>query len=184
MRPEMFFALELMKGDPRASIDIQFLNNRPYENSLNAAVEMGRMGNYDFLLTFDHDNVPRNNPIDLAFLEKDIVGMPYIGLQNREKGIEFAFLAMDKKENGEYLDHKILKGLQEVDAVASGALLLSKRVLQSGLFFEREWDKGFAIRGIDFYFCDKAKQQGFNVWAHYDYLAEHFKEVGLLSLYG
>jgi len=38
------------------------------------------------------------------------------------------------------------------------------------------------VKGYDFYFCEKAKKEGFKIYAHYDYLAEHYKEVPLLKL--
>ncbi len=181
VRPEMFFAIELMRKDARVELDVQFLNNRPYENSLNSALKLARMGGHDFLITFDHDNFPKNNPLDLIFIEKDIIGMPYFGMQNNGH-VEFGFLAMDKQTDGGYLDHRTMDGLQEVDAVASGALVLSKRVLDSGIYFERKWEGGFAIKGVDFYFCEKAKAAGFSIFAHYGYAAEHIKEVPLLEM--
>ena len=181
----MLLVVAMMKGDARVLMDILALSGRPYENNLNKAMDTFREGAYDYLVTFDHDNVPKNNPIDLVFLDKDIIGMPYLGMRfNEKRQMEMAFLAMDLKENGEYLDHKVMSGLQEVDAIASGAMVIARRVAEDkDMFFAREWDeKGFATRGVDFNFCKKAKEKGFSVWAHYDYPASHFKEVDLLDL--
>lgn len=184
MRPEMFGALSNMFADPRATVKFASICDRPYENALNGARKLAKDGNYDFWFTFDHDNVPKRNVIDLAFLGRDIVGMPYIGSQHNNGKMELAFLAMDKKEDGKYLDHREMTGLQKVDAVASGALMLSKKVIDSPkVVFIREWSpEGFATRGVDFNFCDKAIKEGFDVFAHYDYPASHYKEIDLLTL--
>lgn len=182
VRSEMIQTCFLMASDPRAQIVIAPMEHKIYENNLNGALKMAREGKYDFLITFDHDNVPVGNPIDLAFLGKDIIGMPYLSYQYSPSGeIELGFLSMDKVEKG-YRNHKNVEGLQEVDAIASGALLLSKKVIDSGIYFEREWKEGFAEKGVDFYFCEKAKGAGFKVHAHYGYLAEHYKEIPLLRL--
>lgn len=169
--------------DQRARGAITIIHQKPYENALNTALKQAREGEYDYLITFDHDNVPTKNPIDLISLDKDIIGMPYPTYRYNSQGeIEFALLAMDKQSNGEYLDHKDRNGLQEVDAIASGAIMISKRVFTTDLYFSREWKDGFAIRGIDFNFCDKAKQKGFHIFAHYDYPSNHYKEINLLDL--
>ena len=180
IRPEMLSVVDGLKGDPRASVQISTISARPYENSMQTAARETVRGGYDYLINFDHDNVPTRNPIDLIFIGKDIIGMPYPTYMYKDGRIETAFLAMEEKEDG-YLDYKNRDGLQEVDAVASGALVVSRKVLETPITFEREWKDGFAIRGIDFNFCKKAKAAGFGVYAHYDYLAEHFKEIPLLQ---
>lgn len=161
---------------------IRFINQRPYENALNLAARLTIEGGYDYLISFDHDNVPTKNPLPLTKLGKDIIGMPYPGFRYHDK-LEIAFLAMDKQPNTEYLDHREMHGLQEVDAVASGAIVVSRRVLEHpDVFFTRKWERGNAVRGVDFHFCEKAKEAGFKVYAHYDYLADHIKEMSLLDV--
>ncbi len=185
MRPEMLPVFFSMANDVRAQITIAPLKKRPYEENLNTATKMTREGGYDFLITFDHDNIPKNNPIDLVFLNKDIIGMPYPTYGFSSKGeLETALLAMDKQPGGGYRDHRTMEGLQEVDAIASGAMVIARRVLENPkVFFARKWDdQGFVITGVDFHFCEKAKAEGFKVWAHYDYLADHIKEISLLEV--
>lgn len=183
IRPEAINMVLAARSDARADISIAPICQRPYENAINSAMQMAKTGGYDYWISFDHDNVPRNNPIDLIFMEKDIIGMPYPTFRYHSGKLEMAFLAMDKQPNGEYLDHRNTTGLQEVDAVASGAIMLSRPVIESGVMFAREWnDNGLAVRGIDFNFCDKAKARGFKVHAHYGYVASHFKEIDLLDV--
>lgn len=183
IRPELADVQSLLLSDERAEVKVIHLNKRPSETARNYSVKLMLDGGYDYLLTIDHDTVPLRNPIDLLFMNLDIVGFAYLGMQTN-KGLELAFLGMDKQENNEYLDHKELTGLQAVDAVGSGCLLMSRKVLeQVKAPFMRKWNEdGIAITGLDFYFCEKAKDLGFQPYCHYDYIADHFKEVSLLSV--
>ena len=74
------------------------------------------------------------------------------------------------------------RGLLEVDAVGSGVMLIARRVLEKvKIPFERKWnDEGVPIKGLDFYFCDKAKALGFKIFVHWEYLCSHFKKVDLV----
>lgn len=177
-------AANLIKKDPRAEITVQHFPYYPSEENRNRAVKATVEGEYEFMLMLDPDNTPKGNPIDLVFLDLDIVGMPYPQIRRKERGFEIAFLAMDKQPDGNYLDHKTREGLREVDAVGSGAMLVHRRVLEKVRpAFMRLWDEdGFATKGIDFNFCDRAKAEGFRVWAHFDYLADHRKDVSLLDV--
>jgi GT2 family glycosyltransferase len=184
IRPELADVQHLLLSDTRADVKVVHLNKRPSETARNFAVKMMLDGGFDYLLTIDHDTVPLRNPIDLLFIEVDVVGFAYLGMQTKEQGIELAFLGMDKQPNGEYLDHKNQDGLQAVDAVGSGCLLMSRKVLeQVKAPFMRKWNEdGFAITGLDFYFCEKAKELGFQSYCHYGYIADHIKDVSLLNV--
>lgn len=171
-------------GEERAEIHVKYFTHRPAEENRNRAANATVEGGFDFMIMIDPDNVPLRNPIDLVLLNLDIVGMPYPAARNVGTGLEIGFLAMDKQADGNYLDHKDRVGLKEVDAVGSGAMVVSRKVLeQVKPAFMRIWDEnGYATKGIDFNFCDRAKALGFKVWAHYDYLADHIKEVSLLAV--
>lgn len=177
-------AIPAIKNDPRADVSVGYFSSRPTEENRNRAVKETIDGGFDYMLMLDPDTVPKSNPIDLVFLGLDVVGMPYPQWRLTDRGMEIAFLAMDKMPDGNYLDHKTREGLREVDAVGSGALLVHRRVLEKVRpAFMRIWNEdGFATKGIDFNFCDRAKAEGFRVWAHFDYLADHYKEVPLLEV--
>lgn len=183
IRPELADAQVQMLSDARADTTVVHMNMRPSENARNQSVKDMLDGGYDYLLTIDHDTCPQRNPLDLIELDLDVVGFAYLGARrNANNLLEVAFLGMDKQENGEYLDHKDTNGLQEVDAVGSGCLLMSRKVLESvSEPFVRKWKDGFAVTGLDFYFCEKAKEKGFKVYCHYGYIASHYHEVDLLD---
>jgi|ETNvirnome_2_300_1030623.scaffolds.fasta_scaffold36023_2 GT2 family glycosyltransferase len=182
VRPELAQRVSLMEKDERVELTVLYTNKRPIESNRNFTVQEMLKGDYDFLLTIDHDTVPRNNPLDLAFLGKDVVGCAYPQWNQSDPNYPIYFVGMNKSKDG-YREHKEKRGLQEVDAVGSGCLMMSRKVLQKVKEpFVRKWKGGFPIVGLDFYFCEKAKEAGFKVFCHYGYLCSHFKDIDLLEV--
>lgn len=182
IRPELADVQSLLLRDERADVTVRHLNIKPSENARNQAVKMMLDEGFDYLLTIDHDTVPLKNPIDLIELNLDVVGFAVPQWNISDPNYPIYFVGMDRVENG-YNEHKEKDGLQEVDAVGSGCLLLSRKVLEAVEEpFMRKWKEGFAVTGLDFYFCEKAKEKGFKVYCHYDYVADHFKDLSLLSV--
>jgi len=184
MRVELSNVLTTMTHDRRHDIKIIYPNLRPYENNLNTAVKEKFLSNdYDYMLIIDNDNPPINNPLDLVELDKDIIGLPTPQWNESDKNFPIYFVAMERVPEG-YKEFKNKKGLQEVDAVGSGCVLIARRVLEKVKApFLREWDEdGRMNYGGDFTFCKKAKEQGFKIYTHYDYPCSHFKELNLLDI--
>lgn len=182
IRPELADAQHMLLSDTRADVTVKHISIRPSENARNTTVKMMREEGFDFLLTIDHDTIPKRNPIDLLFLGLDVVGFACPQWNMTDPAYPIYFVGMDKVEGG-YAEHKNKEGLQEVDAVGSGCLLMSREVLEKVKEpFLRKWEDGFAVTGLDFFFCEKAKQEGFKVYCHYDYIADHMKELSLLDV--
>lgn len=182
IRPELAEVQSLMLADKRVETKIVHLNMRPSENARNSSVKKMLDEGYDYLLTIDHDTVPLRNPIDLIELGLGVVGFAVPQWNISDPAYPIYFVGMDRVENG-YNEHKKKEGLQEVDAVGSGCLLMSRKVLEAVKEpFVRKWEDGIAVTGLDFYFCEKVKEQGFKVYCHYDYVANHFKEISLLDV--
>lgn len=182
IRPELSDVQTLLIKDKRVETTVVHVNMRPSENARNASVKKMLDEGYDYLLTIDHDTVPLKNPIDLIELGLDVVGFAVPQWNMSDPKYPIYFVGMDRVENG-YNEHKEKDGLQEVDAVGSGCLLMSRKVLESVKEpFVRKWEDGFAVTGLDFYFCEKAKELGFKVHCHYGYVADHIKEISLLNV--
>ncbi len=182
IRPELSDVQTLLLKDERVDTSVRHINMRPSENARNTSVKMMLDEGFDYLLTIDHDTVPLKNPIDLIELGLDVVGFAVPQWNMSDPNYPIYFVGMDRVENG-YNEHKDKDGLQEVDAVGSGCLLMSHKVLGSVVDpFARKWEDGFAVTGLDFFFCEKAKEQGFKVYCHYDYIADHIKELSLLNV--
>ena len=182
IRPELAEAEMRMRLDPRVQTTVKHLNMKPSENARNYSVKLALDGGFDYFLTVDHDIVPLKNPIDLVMLNLDVVGLACPQWNMSDPSYPLYFVGMDRNAEG-YTEHKDKIGLQEVDAVGSGCLLMSRKVLEAVKEpFLRKWEDGMAITGLDFYFCEKARALGFKVYCHYDYLAQHWKEVNLLDV--
>lgn len=158
----------------------------PYENSLNRIAKDVVDQGWDYWLNIDSDNPPTKNPLDLIELDLDVVGLPtptYKAMGNNEWPI--CWNAVDWLESdGGYREHPEKTGLQQVDAVGSGCMIVSRRVLEGveAPWFVRETDEfGRATFGPDFTFCRKVIENGFSIWANYDYPCQHINEIELIE---
>jgi len=144
-------------------------------------------GGEDFWLTMDDDNPPTKNPLDLIELDCDIIGMPTPVWHSAVKGDRpYYFNALDAEDGGWKPHEFITSGIEEVDAVGSGCMLISRRVMlamQDDLPFMRQWKaNGRVDVGCDYSFCRKAKAKGFRIWSHPEYVCNHFNELPLLEV--
>lgn len=183
IRPELAVVASILQRDERYSVEVRSMNHKPSERNRNLAVQSMLEGGFDYLLTIDHDVVPKANPLDLIELDLDVVCFAVPQWNMTDPKFPIYFVAMDAVEGG-YREHKTQEGLQEIDAAGSGCLLIARRVLeQVKAPFVREWnDDGIDTCGLDFAFSKKAKSLGFKVWCHYDFVADHFKELSLLDI--
>ena len=147
---------------------------------------------FDYLLSMDDDNAPLKNPLDLIELGKDIIGCvtptwayakKFAG-QNPIKLNAYDKYFDKKRKKWGYREHKKMKGLQEVDAIGMGCYLVARRVLE-GIKEPVQsyvYNDGSSFKGEDIVFCERAKKQGFKIYAHYDYRCTHFKEIDLREM--
>lgn len=183
LRVELTNLLIQMSHDSRYIIKIVYPNHRPVDNNHNMAVKMFLDSDFDYLIILGDDGCPLKNPLDLIELNKDIIVCPTPQWNDTDPKFPIYWVAMDRVEQG-WKEHKDKTGLQEVDAVGSANMIIARRVLEKiESPFMREWDeKGIAKTGLDFRFCERAKEHGFSVWAHYDYPSCHFKEINLIDI--
>lgn len=174
-----------MIGDPRVKATVIMPTWKPYEHNLNRIAVDALDQDYDYWINIDADNPPLNNPIDLTLMGLDVVGCPTPVFNDQGEGYPLYMNAMDwfDDEQG-WRPHAAMDGLQEVDAVGSGCMVVRVPLLEriEPPIFERTVDhRGFVEYGPDFNFCRKAKAVGGRVWAHFDYVCEHYNDVGLLN---
>jgi hypothetical protein len=182
--------LEVERYLAKADGVVRHLKYRPYEDGLHHAVAEFLAGNYDYWLNVDDDNPPRCEPLELRELDLDIIGCPTPMMpQKRILGnAPFGWNVFRYAGPSGYGHHPGGSGLQEVDAVSSGCMLIARRVfehssLSRGAFARKIDDDGFVCRGTDIAFCERAKDAGFTVFAHWDYPCGHFKTVDLLDIH-
>lgn len=167
------------------NISIVSNNFQPYEKNLNRVLNQAQEINSDYVLLLDHDNIPKRDPLELIKkVGPDIIGCPYPNYYYDNGKLEIVWMVYDLYGD-KYVPRKQKKfsGLEEVEAVASGCLLINKKVIQSGLRFEWIHDEVGEIQlGLDLNFCEKAKEKGFKVFTHWDYICDHIKERSLLEI--
>ncbi len=185
------FALMKLQTDTRYKTTFILPTHNPFENNLHHILKDFLEGDYDFWLTFDSDNPPSNNPLDLVEYNRDIIGCPTPVWHHdgKHKGDRpYYWNAYDYVEDkGAYKEHEEKKGLQKVDAVGTGCVLFSKRVflnkeMQKAPFLRTTYPDGRVEKGNDISFCERARKQGFEIYAHYDYPCKHFNEVELTEV--
>ena len=181
-------ALLKLIQERRYDLNIIQPTHNPYENNLHHIVNDFMEGDYDFWLNIDSDNPPLSNPLDLVELNKDIIGLPtpvwhFTGKIKGERPVyENAYKYIPDKDA--YTEWSIKEGLQRVDAVGTGCILISRRVFKRDVMrlapFSRKCNfDGTVERGNDISFCERATSQGFEIYAHYDYRCQHFNELEL-----
>lgn len=189
MHKNVVLTLLKLAFDARYQPTFIFPTWNPYEHSLHRIVNdfMDVYKDHSFWLNIDSDNPPINNPLDLIELDRDIIGLPtpVWHCTGKEKTGErpLYWNAYDSVPEG-YKEHMPREGLQKVDAVGTGCILISKRVFMNPemrkLPFARTWNvDGTVEKGNDIAFCERAKKQGFEIYAHYDYPCQHFNELEL-----
>lgn len=132
----------------------------------------------DYLLMVDTDNPPLDNPLDLIEEDKDIIGLPTPINMSCIRGISFFRYNI-------YKDDKQLKdgeGLQKVDAVGTGCILIKREVfekLEDNPFTPERYEDDRIKVGEDIMFCRRAEKAGIDIWTHWDYKCHHYKEIDL-----
>lgn len=176
--------LKWLQNVPPGIVEAQiyYPNHRPIQDNRNRiAKRVKEEGDWDYVLMLDDDVVPQRNPLELALLDKDVIGLPcqvYNLRRNRANPVYWN--VMDWHPERGYWTPKDLNGygdLLECDAVGAGAMLIHRRVLEHldmRAPFNRVFDvDGLAVRGLDYEFCRRAREAGFEIWTHLDYYCYH-----------
>jgi hypothetical protein len=152
---------------------------RPLFAARNDCVKAFLNSDASYLFLIDSDAVPPLNAIDALLshgFDKKIVSGLCPELKRDSDGIlKKVPMALRKVKNGEYkiIDGNELNGLISVDAAGTICVMIHKSVFKKLHF---PW---FANLAEDFYFYEKAKASGFDVFVDCDCEVTHYKVVGL-----
>lgn len=151
-----------------------------------AREQLARMAidaNADFVLWLDADmRFPKDALIRLLKHNKDIVGINY-----SNRGVPPGFVAIKTiKPPQKLVTSPDSAGLEDVEALGFGCVLMRGRVLRRiaaehdgpMFWFDRNEDGGLV--GEDVYFCNLARERGFDVCVDHD-LSKECAHVGTLE---
>ena len=134
------------------------------------------------LLFIDSDTVPFDNPLPMAELGLGIVG----GVYPMWRIDHYEWLAMLHQPDGHYkmLPADNRKGLVECDGIGAGCMMIKREVLKSltAPFVDKVREDGRREIGHDYYFCERAKALGYKVFADWEVLCDHVKQVPLIAI--
>lgn len=161
--------------------ELYFSNINPTYLNRNAVVKYFlEKTKHTYLLFIDSDTVPFDNPLTLVKRDVDVVG----GVYPMWRIDHFEWLAMNEMPDGQYKTVPTRKGLVEVDGLGMGCTLIKRKVLEAieAPFADLIRPNGTRSLGHDYYFCKKAKEKGFRVYADWEVLCDHVKLVPLMTM--
>lgn len=134
---------------------------------------------FDYLVMIDADNTPPNDFLDLIDKDLDVIGLPtpinmsYTGVPDIRWNV-FDDNDLPIKFQG--------SGLEEVNMVGSGVIIIARRVLQTikHPFTTIRDAEDMRTVGTDTAFCKRCKENGFKVWTSWEHKCSHYKDTNLL----
>ena len=152
--------------------------NVPLEAARNMQAQRFLASSCTHLFLLDSDCVPQPGTVQkLLAYDLPIVAAPH----PTRKGADRVLMAL-VRSNGHYDTHLPTLGLQRVDAVGGSGLLIERSVMEEygPPWFRCEYDEqGQLHRSEDFWFCERAKERGHEVWADYGLVQQHIREVAV-----
>lgn len=158
------------------NVEVQIVNDpRPLEHARNLQVHRFLSSACTHLFLLDSDCIPPDRTVEkLLSLDLPIVTAPHL---TEVKG-EVGPMVVDRAPGG-YVQHRPFVGLQKVDACGGSGLLITREVLEK---LGPPWfrfvygEDGLLRQGEDFYFCERAYEAGYEIWADCDLIQTHIKE--------
>lgn len=184
------FAIVRLLADRRYRLRLILPTHRPFENNLHHVVHEWCQTGEDYWLSIDADNPPMRNPLDCVELDKDILGFPtpvwhFTGEHENERPIYWnAYRKVELLNDAAYKPWEPMEGLQQVDAIGTGCFLIARRVfddaaMRQAPFLRTTLSDGRVEKGNDIAFCERARERGWKIWAHFGYPCRHFCELEL-----
>lgn len=147
---------------------------RPLDHARNRMVHEFLSSDCTHLFTFDSDCVPVVGTVErLRAYDLPFISAPHECTINGERGI----MAVDwSDEHGGYRQHHPMQGLQRCDAVGGSGLMIRRDVfeaIQPPWFAMTLGADGLLAKGEDFYFCEKLRANGYDIWADFGLTQRH-----------
>ncbi len=183
IRVELASVINKALKNEKFIVTVDYATDKPIANNRNKIVKKFLDSGMDYLVQVDDDIIPPDDFLDMVLYDKDIMapvmfayrkeGLIPLTLRQREDG---SYTTITTRENG---------GTVEVDAVGSGCLITPRRVLEDvkAPFLNEYDEEGIKERGLDIAFCRRAKERGWRVWGHLDYVCSHWTVLDQKQIY-
>lgn len=152
--------------------EIQFFYGYQVDQIRNLIAEWGK--NYSYLFCVDSDIVlPNDALIKLINADKDVISGVYV--QRNDKQI--VELYEDTAQGQINIPtNKMEQGLMKISACGFGCVLIKQKVLSTLQYPHFKYKSALNHKNTvseDVYFCNKAKENGFEIWADTTILCKH-----------
>lgn len=183
-RTEMDWLTTELSHQGKYNIMTTYPAKKPITHNRNSIVQdFLQRKDFDYLMMMDDDNIPPVNILNLVDFQKDIIGP--LGFSFQQNKVVPVILKRNKEGIYHVMPFKGNEGLVECDAFGAGCIIMSRQVLEKLRFpFRNEYDRdGIKKLGLDINFCQRAKELGFRVYCHLDYVCSHWVTFDLKTIY-
>lgn len=186
IEPETFKSIYDLIVPDGYTTDFQFFYGYRIDQIRNLIAEWGRQ--YDYLFCVDSDIVlPNTSLIKLIEAKKDIISGLYIQRKLDQHVLEVyqhtSFIQQGSARVGvgyQNLTHVDSSTVFEIAACGFGCVLIDSKVLHEVKYPHFEYKTALDHKDTfseDIFFCNKAKESGFTVWAHPDVVCDHIGQT-------
>lgn len=183
-----FTGVNLVGGDnaPLEAVSLSFVTGTYVHSARQSLADIAVENGTDYVLWLDSDmRFPKDTLVRLLLHQKDVVGINY-----SSRGIPPRFVAIKQVFPAQYcITGPDSEGLEEVEAIGFGALLMKTDVLRGlpdpegddGPWFGFEWDTELRkMIGEDVGFCRLIREHGYSVYVDHD-LSKECRHIGTLE---
>lgn len=155
-------------------------NVRPLDKARNLCHQEFLKENYNYLFFMDARVPPPVDVLDrLLNANKDMVSATVQTIQWYKDEPRLVPIAV--RRSGEKYKPHFGEGIEEVDATTCACTLIKRRVMEGvgKRAFKHTMIDDWGVDGLseDFYFCERVKKLGCQIWNDYGILCSHYKEV-------
>lgn len=173
IRTDLAQVINLIIQNDSYRIYLTYPTSKPITNNRNTIVQKFLASDADYLMMIDDDIIPPPNILNLVDFDKDIA-TPLMFVKQKGTLLPL-FLKRNKDGIYDVDDYMNKVGMQEADATGTGCIVIKREVCEKMKhLFRNEYDEdGIKTLGNDLSFCQRAKELGFRIWVHLDYVADH-----------
>jgi FkbM family methyltransferase len=169
IEPETFKSIYNLDLPSRIMTHFEFFYGYQIDQIRNLIAEWGK--NYDYVFCVDSDMIlPQDALIKLYEADKDIISAVYMQRKHDEQILELY------DENGNIPSDQLKHGLMQVKGCGFGCVLIKGKVFNEIPYphfkYKSALDHKFTY-SEDVYFCDRAKEHGFEVWVDTTLICGH-----------